>query len=162
SRGQGATGQNVTIIGTGFVSGASATFSGTNITVNSTSFVDSTHLTANLTIGGTATTGLRDVTVTNPDAGIGTGSGVFTVAARSTSTTVSCVPGSLTQGTTTSCTATVTDISGAGATAPDGTVTFSTSGGGTFTSSSCTLASPSSTSKSCSATYNTTAAGSQT
>ena len=42
-------------------------FSGTGITVNSTTYVSSTTLTAVITIMAGATTGLRTVTVTNPD-----------------------------------------------------------------------------------------------
>jgi hypothetical protein len=89
SRGQGATSQSVTITGTGFVSGASASFSGTGITVNSTTFVSATSLTANITIASGATTGTRNVTVTNPDGGVGTGTNVFTVNAGPTVTSTS-------------------------------------------------------------------------
>ncbi len=76
----GSTNQDVTVTGTGFVNGAAAVFSGTGITVNSTTFVSATSLTANISIDSAATTGARNVTVTNPDAGVGTGTGVFTVA----------------------------------------------------------------------------------
>jgi hypothetical protein len=78
---QGATAQNVTITGTGFVSGSglAATFSAAGITVNSTTYVSGTDVTANVTISGTATTGAGNVTVTNPDTGTGTGTGIFTV-----------------------------------------------------------------------------------
>jgi hypothetical protein len=41
--------------------------------------VDSGHLTANITILATATIGARGVTVVNPDKGIGTCAGCFTV-----------------------------------------------------------------------------------
>jgi hypothetical protein len=77
---QGATNLNVTVTGTNFVTGATANF-GTGITVNSTTFVSATSLTANITISAVATTGARNVTVTNPDQGAGTGTGVFTVTA---------------------------------------------------------------------------------
>ena len=78
---QGASGENVTITGTGFMSGAAATFSGAGITVNSAAFVSATSLTANITIAGAASTGARSVTVTNPDGDIATGTNVFTVNA---------------------------------------------------------------------------------
>lgn len=78
---QGATAQNVTITGTGFVSGTglAATFSASGITVNSTTYVSATDVTANVTVSGTATLGAGNVTVTNPDTGTGTGTGIFTV-----------------------------------------------------------------------------------
>ena len=71
SRGQDAVNQNITINGTGFLSGAVASFSGTGITVNSTTFNSATKVTANIDIAAGATTGARDVTVTNPDTGTG-------------------------------------------------------------------------------------------
>jgi hypothetical protein len=89
SRGQGAVSQNVTVNGTGFASGAAATFSGTNITVNSTTFVSATQVTANITILAGATTGARNVTVTNTDAGSASCTGCFTVNAAPTVTTTS-------------------------------------------------------------------------
>ena len=84
SRPQGVGSQNIVIGGTGFVSGAAATFSGTGITVNSTTFTSATQVTANITLAVGATVGLRDITVTNPDGGIGIGTGVFTVDASLT------------------------------------------------------------------------------
>src|SRR5206468_2324157 len=87
--GQGATGQNVTINGTGFASGATVGFSGAGITVNATSVVSSTQLTATVTIAATAATGARNVTVTNPDSGSSTGTGVFSVTAGPTVTSAS-------------------------------------------------------------------------
>jgi prepilin-type N-terminal cleavage/methylation domain-containing protein len=87
-RGQGATNQNITITGTGFVNGAVASFSGTGITVNSTTWVSATQLTANIDIAGSAPTGVRDVTVTNPDKGVGTGTSVFAVTGGPTVTTI--------------------------------------------------------------------------
>jgi len=69
--------QNIDITGTGFASGSSASFSGGNITVNNTSYNDPTLVTANITINVAASTGTRNVSVTNPDAGVGTGSSIF-------------------------------------------------------------------------------------
>jgi hypothetical protein len=76
---QGVSSQNVTINGTGFVSGASASFSGAGITVNSTSFVSSTQLTANITIAASAPAVAGNITVTNPDGGSGSCANCFTV-----------------------------------------------------------------------------------
>src|SRR5438128_2636699 len=82
---------------------------------------------------------------------------------RSTSTSISCSPAQVTQGASTSCTATVTDTHPAGiASAPTGTVTFSNPAGGSFTPPSCTLSSPTANSSSCSVTYKGTVGGSQT
>src|ERR671937_597304 len=98
SRGQGASDQSLTITGTGFVSGATASFSGTGITESSTSFVSSTSLTATISITASATTGTRSVTVTDPDAGEGSCSSCFTVNAAPTISSIS--PSSLGQGST--------------------------------------------------------------
>ena len=57
---------DVTIAGTFFVNGATSSF-GSGITVNSTTFNSSIQLTANITIAGGATVGVRTITVTNPD-----------------------------------------------------------------------------------------------
>jgi hypothetical protein len=78
---QSATALDVDVAGTGFVTGVAAAFSGTGITVNSTAFASATHVTVNITIGATAPTGLRDITVTNPDTGSATVIAVFTVEA---------------------------------------------------------------------------------
>ncbi len=98
SRPQGTSGQAVTISGSHFVSGASATFSGTGITVASTTFKSSTELVVSVSVVAGATTGARNVTVTNPDTGTGTGNGIFTVDASPTVTSAS--PGSRGQGAT--------------------------------------------------------------
>jgi hypothetical protein len=82
SRGQGASGQTVKIIGTGFASGATASF-GSGISVESTTFVSATELSAKITVEAGATTGARTVTVTNADAGVGSAS-AFAVNARPT------------------------------------------------------------------------------
>ncbi len=80
SRAQGASNQTVAIKGSGFVSGASSSF-GAGVTVNSTTFKSSTELTANITVESGATVGARAVTVTNPDLGVGSLAGAFTVNA---------------------------------------------------------------------------------
>ncbi len=95
---QGSVGQNLTITGVGFASGAVASFSSAGITVLSTTFVSSTDVTADVTIAPTATLGLSNVTVTNTGGGVASGTGLFTVTGSGTITAVS--PASLAQGTT--------------------------------------------------------------
>jgi len=89
SRGQGASSQTVTIKGSGFVSGAAASFSGNGITVNSTTFKSATELRASVSIESSASVGLRTVTVTNPDAGTGSLANGFAVNAGPTVGSVS-------------------------------------------------------------------------
>ena len=96
SRGQGATSQNLTVSGTGFESGATATFSNTGITVNSTTYVSATSLTVNVTIAGNATVGSGTITVMNPDDGSATSGSIFTVNTAPSPVSVS--PSSLNQG----------------------------------------------------------------
>src|SRR4029077_19848086 len=77
----GTQGQNlpsVVITGGSFQSGATCSF-GAGITVNSCTFNSATQLTANITIGSTAATGTRNVSVTNPDTQTGTLPNGFTV-----------------------------------------------------------------------------------
>jgi len=68
------------------------------VTINSVAFVSSTRLNVTVTVLATATLGPRDVTVTNPDAGVNTGGGVFTVNPAPTITTIS--PAALAGGST--------------------------------------------------------------
>jgi hypothetical protein len=77
---QGARGTtlSVDVLGSNFRAGAKATF-GAGVTVNSTTFVNSGRLTANITISSGSTTGVRTVTVVNPDKGTGSCVGCFTV-----------------------------------------------------------------------------------
>src|ERR1035437_3715842 len=75
---QGATAQTVTVTGTGFADGAVITFANTGVTGSTTS-VNSTTLTVSVTVAADASIGASDVTVTNTDGGVATGSGVFTV-----------------------------------------------------------------------------------
>ena len=96
SRGQGATSQNLTVSGTGFESGATATFSNTGITVNSTTYVSATSLTVKVTIAGNATVGSGTITVMNPDDGSATSGSIFTVNTAPSPVSVS--PSSLNQG----------------------------------------------------------------
>jgi subtilisin len=70
----------VSVTGTNFQSGASASF-GAGVTVNSTTFVSSTQLSVALTIGTAAALGARDVTVVNADGQVVIKSGGFTIVA---------------------------------------------------------------------------------
>jgi hypothetical protein len=79
SRGRGATGQVLSINGSNFVSGATVSFSGAGITINNTSFINSTQQSVTVNIASNATTGTRDVSVTNPDKGRFGGTGIFTI-----------------------------------------------------------------------------------
>ena len=97
SRGRGAQSQSIMITGTGFASGALASFSGLGITTNSTIFNSATQVTADITITESATTGTRNVIVTNADAQFGTCTACFTVNVGPT--TISANPASLQQGT---------------------------------------------------------------
>ena len=77
---QGARGTtlSVDVLGSNFRAGVKAKF-GAGVTVNSTTFVNSGRLTANITISSGSTTGVRTVTVVNPDKGTGSCVGCFTV-----------------------------------------------------------------------------------
>ncbi len=95
TRGQGAANQVIVITGSLFQSGATVAFSGTGITLNSVTFNSATQLTVNISIAAGATTGARNVTITNPDGGFRTAS-AFTVAAAPNPTSVN--PNSRPQG----------------------------------------------------------------
>lgn len=84
---QGATSQNIALVGTNFVSGQTAVFSNAGITVNSTTVNSSTSITANITVSGSATPGAGTVKVhdaTNGDSN----TKPFTVASSSSATLV--------------------------------------------------------------------------
>jgi hypothetical protein len=87
SRGQNAQNQDIVITGTNFVNGAGldVAFSGTGVTnASPPTFTDAQHITAHVNVASTAATTARDVTVTNPDQGVGTGTGKLTVTAGPT------------------------------------------------------------------------------
>lgn len=85
------------------------------------------------------------------------GSAQIVVSSRSSATAVSCSPANVSVGDATTCTATVSDT-GAGTTVwPTGTVTFTTSGAGTFDSTTCWLSGKGS----CATAYRPSATGSQ-
>ncbi|MBI4748124.1 MAG: hypothetical protein HY774_06515 [Acidobacteria bacterium] len=82
---QGTTNMNIVVTGTGFydppatgISACrvpiSASVSGTGVTVNSTTFSSPTSVTINISVSGAATTGLRNIVITNPDGQSSTGS----------------------------------------------------------------------------------------
>src|SRR5205814_262453 len=73
---------------------------------------------------------------------------------RARATSVSCSPASVLDNTPSTCAVTVTDASGAGGTTPTGTVSFTSNSTGTFSATSCTLASGT-----CSVTYTPTVVG---
>ena len=77
---QGSTGA-VTITGTGYGADPAVVVSGSGVTVNSVTRDSATQLTVTLTVAQNAALGARDVMVTNPDGGAGTGSGVIAVTA---------------------------------------------------------------------------------
>jgi hypothetical protein len=82
---------NVIITGNNFQTGAVCSF-GSDVTVNSCAFNSITQLTANITVAGSATTGARNVTVTNSDAQSGTLPNAFTVNVGSTPAVTSVSP----------------------------------------------------------------------
>jgi Pro-kumamolisin, activation domain/Putative Ig domain/Bacterial Ig-like domain (group 3) len=115
-------------------------------------------------ISGTPTTfGTYTVKVTVTDASSTSGSTTFmwTVAKRSTNTSLTCSPQLLGAGRTTSCTAEVSDNDRGTAIVPTGTVTFAKDGSGSFSSSSCALSKSGSTGR-CTVTYTPSATGPQT
>ena len=69
SKGRGTGAQNITVTGTNFVSGATMAFSGNGITIVSVTRNSSTSITVRISVSGGASTGFRNVTVTNPDGG---------------------------------------------------------------------------------------------
>src|SRR4029077_8690770 len=71
----------------------------------------------------------------------------------STATSIACAPSSVAINQATTCAVTVTDTSVIGATAPTGTVGFTSNAVGSFAGSPCTLVGQNSTSSSCQVTY---------
>lgn len=95
---QGVTGKTITVTGTGFASGAEASFpAGSGVTVTGTSVDSATQLSVVVDITASAATGAKVLTVTNTDGGSGTSS-AFSVTAKPTVTGVS--PPSAARGTT--------------------------------------------------------------
>jgi|CXWL01.1.fsa_nt_gi hypothetical protein len=70
--------------GPGFTGRLAASFSGTGITVNTVTYANNpAQFTLNITLAPGATTGLRNLTITNPDGQLITANNVFTVNASS-------------------------------------------------------------------------------
>src|SRR5439155_216346 len=118
-----------------FTSNSTGTFSATSCTLAS----GTCSVTYTPTVVGHAL-----ITGTYAGDSVHTGSsGTFTLAStiRASSTSVSCSPPSVNTGTPTTCTATVSDASGAGGITPTGTVSFTSNSTGSFSSTTCTLAS---------------------
>lgn len=88
SRAAGATQQSITVTGSGFQTGVTALIPGGGVTVNSTTLNDPNTLTLVVTVGGGATAGPRNVTVTNLDGGVVTCGSCFTVNAKPTLTSL--------------------------------------------------------------------------
>ncbi|MBA2553452.1 MAG: hypothetical protein H0V10_07125, partial [Geodermatophilaceae bacterium] len=119
----GATQRIVTVTGTDFKSGSAAVFQGgTGAKVTGTEYVSGTSLRLTVDITATASVGQFDVKVTNPDGGIGSCTGCFTVTAGPT--VVSMTPPTVLRGTTLSVTIAGTRfVNGAQVVGPAG-VTF--------------------------------------
>ena len=79
ARHRGQSNQTIIFTGTGFVSGATVSFSGSGVSVGSVTRNNSTQLTVVISVSGGAALGSRNVTVTNPDAGWFTLNNGFTV-----------------------------------------------------------------------------------
>lgn len=96
--------------GAGFTGRLAASVSGTGVTVNSVTYTSPTSVTLNVTAAANATTGLRSITVTNPDGQALTKTSVLTVAASGVPTlqSVSISPTSVTNGTPATGTVTLT------------------------------------------------------
>jgi hypothetical protein len=84
----GASGQSITVTGTGFTVGALPDF-GPGVTVKSTTYTDASHLIAQVVVAPDATVGTRSVTVTAADGRSATCAGCFTVTAAPSITDVS-------------------------------------------------------------------------
>jgi hypothetical protein len=84
----GASGQSITVTGTGFTSGATADF-GSGVTVTSTTYTDASHLIAHVVVAPAAAVGTRSVTVTVADGRSATCAGCFTVTVAPSITDVS-------------------------------------------------------------------------
>jgi hypothetical protein len=98
----------VTVTGANFVAGARLSVAGAGVAVLTQSWVDAAHLTATLSVAGTATAGGRTVTVINPDGGKGACATCFAVASAPTVTGLT--PATFARGSTTAVTITGTNF----------------------------------------------------
>ncbi|MCB0879256.1 MAG: hypothetical protein KDC46_09790, partial [Thermoleophilia bacterium] len=85
----GINGQVVQVTGAGFRSGATVSISGAGVSITNTSFVNSGRIDITITVAGSATTGARDVTVTNSNSSADTKTGALTIGAASISVSFS-------------------------------------------------------------------------
>ncbi len=83
---QGATAQDLTIVGTNFYPNSVVTFSDANVTLNSMTFVDQNTIKVNISVGGVTTVGVSNITVTNADTKSVTGTGLLSIVAGPTIT----------------------------------------------------------------------------
>lgn len=83
-RAQGSGAHVVTVNGDGFQAGARVRVSGTGVAVSSATVTSAMTIDVQLSVGGSAPLGVRDVTVTNPDGAALTCGGCFTVSAKPT------------------------------------------------------------------------------
>ncbi len=117
------------------------------------------------TLPTNAVPGSYSLLVTASQAGLvvqssGSGSATLTVYNRATSISVACNPNPAQVGHATTCSASVTDIAPGSAPTPTGTVSWTSSDSGSFSSTTCTL-SGSGVSATCSVNYTARSAGSQ-
>jgi len=85
---------DVTVTGSGFYTGATTANFGAGVTVNAVNVLNATSVRASITIAATATTGARDVTVTNaaPGGGEAKLTGAFTVTGPTSVEMLSAIP----------------------------------------------------------------------
>src|SRR5439155_235452 len=140
-----------------FTSSGTGTFTGSPCTlVVESGNKSSCSVTYSPSAGGTHTiTGAYSGSATHASS---SGSTDVTAMLRSSGTSVDCVPPSVPVDGSTTCTATVSDTAGTGASTPTGTVSWTSDGAGTFSAASCTL---DATGK-CSVSYTPTAVGTGT
>jgi Big-like domain-containing protein len=130
-------------------------FSGTDGTFNPTGCPASSSCATSYTPGGASTVQELDANFVNDETTVPT----FLTVVRPVAVSMACAPGSVTATQSTTCTATVRDISGGPA--PTGTVSFASAQQGTFSSPLCSLTATGSTG-SCTVSYTPTAVGSGT
>src|SRR5712691_3603678 len=139
-----------------FASSGAGAFAGSPCTLVNQTITSST---CQVTYTPTGSEGTESITATyNGDAAHNGSTSsqafVLTVTPRSTSTTVSCSPGSVVVNQATSCTAVVADSSGSGAITPAGNVVFAPGGSCTLVNESCSVSITPSTSGSLSVSAN--------
>src|SRR5213596_1351146 len=164
-----APGETVTLMGEGWLPNEQVT-----INIRESSGDPDTNLTATADASGAFTNsefqtnpdrsdvGVRFLATATGQASNWTAQTTFTDVLRSTSTSVTCTPSTVDIGGSTSCKATVQDTASGNKSSPTGTVSFTSSGTGTFTGSPCTLVVESGNKSSCSVTYSPSAGGTHT